>query len=266
MTSLISIGVSDYDQAARFDPTFGSLDYAVSDAVRFAQVATSRLKIRRHWVLSSDDALDKQATRINIIRTISELAHHAPKTSIIYFSGHGVDVDGALHLCPQDFDPRVAAHSSIRVSFLVELLANQPGWCLLIIDACRNIPPSLGRLHQRRRTKRGGVVFVADNVCILLACSNGQQSLETPSIYGQPAGGVFTHFLCESLRETPISKRRVSVGALFDNAQQQTSVFSSTYLERQQTPRAVGMNPHDVYLACLHASRQRDETMPHPLA
>lgn len=248
MISMVSIGVGDYSAAASIEPSFESLDYAVSDAACFTDTAVDTLRMRHRWSLSSEGGADEQANRNNIIRTVVELRTVRSKGAVIYFAGHGIDVAGALHLCPQDFDPRIPGHSSISVSSLVTLLADQPGWCLLVVDACRNLPA-----QQRPATKsrRGGGVLVADNVCILLACSNGERSYETPSIHGESAGGVFTHFLCNSLRLTPRVHKRISVGDIFDDAQSRTSDFAAVSLQRQQTPRTVGMSPHDVFLPCL---------------
>lgn len=265
MTAIISVGVSDYRVASAVAPSFESLDFAVSDATHFHNIMTAHTRISRATLLTSDAAGDAEATRINLLRSLEELSASPARNSIIYFSGHGLDINGALHLCPEDFDPRVPEFSSVAVSQLVNRLARQRGWSLIIIDACRN------RIAGARRRvagygDRGGVVFVADNVCVLLACSNDEQALETPTIGGAPAGGIFTHFLCDHIVTSLRSKRRLSVGDLFAHSQTRTAEFAASILERQQTPRSVGMHPHDVFLDFSSARRRSIPQVRHPLA
>ena len=265
MTALISIGVSDYGVAASQDPAFGTLDFAASDATRIHDVMTAHLRMTSAQLLTSGAGGDSEANRINLLRAIEALDDDDTASAIVYFSGHGFDVRGALHLCPEDFDPRVPEHSSVAVSLIVNRLARRRGWSLIVIDACRNRVRSQRR-RRPRATERGGVVFVADNVCVLLACSNDQQALETPTIDGAPAGGLFTHFLCQGMEGAPRSSRRLSVGAWFDGARAGTADFALDALERQQVPRAVGMSPHDVALRYSASRRVAVPIVPHPLA
>lgn len=262
---MLSIGVGNYHTAVAVDPSFGTLDFAVSDASYFASVLGANIDVSYQKLLTSDMIDDGVPTRVNILRGVEELHRSANKNTIIYFSGHGTAVNGSLHLCPDDYDPRVPEHSSVAVSTLVNILARNRGWALIVIDACRNQVSALDR-YAKRNMDRSGVVFVADNVCILLACSNDQQAIEMPTINGEAGGGVFTHFLCKEIQSRPRTSRNISVGDFFGAAQLATSSFVSQTLGLDQTPRSVGMSGEDV---CLRYSADRRRQLPvvvHPLA
>jgi hypothetical protein len=259
--SLLSIGISDYSVANQFDPSFDDLDYGASDAKRFAQVAATTLSVGRSTTLISGAAPMNRATRLNIIRSVIETAK-AGKTAMVYFAGHGLDINGSLHLCPEDYDPRVPEHASVSASFLVSTLAANTDWSLIVLDACRSADLQSGSAQSSRG--RTGVVYVADNVCILMGCSNGEQSLEVASIEGEPAGGVFTHFLCQELLRTPASRRRIDSAALFHTAQERVSLFASE-IDDKQTPRAVGMSLNDFMLPGRRGRKAEDPLPIHPL-
>lgn len=64
----------------------------------------------------------------------------------LYFSGHGVELDGANHLLPSDAPPRESGEFVLRraASNLNQLMAEvrrrTPGVALFVVDACRNNP------------------------------------------------------------------------------------------------------------------------------
>jgi uncharacterized caspase-like protein len=225
------------------------LGYASSDAAQIALVVQRELEVRSTTLLTSESALDLLATRNNIIRVVCTLGRNSESASIIYFAGHGINVDGSFHLCPQDFDPRIPVHSAVRLSLLVELLLGHPTWSLLIVDACRvSLSSSMGRKILDEKTANGGGFLISDNVCLFLSCSGGQRSFETPSIAGQQAGGVFTHFLCKGLAAKRTRRGRLLLSKWFEQAQVDTATYVARTWGKQQTARAIGMNPGDVYL------------------
>lgn len=266
MISLLSIGIGDYGTATQFDPDVGDLDYGVSDATRFGEVVNATLSVGSSRTLTSVSPPEERATRLNVIRSVIEVTRGPESIGMIYFAGHGLDVNGSLHLCPEDYDPRVSEHSSISVSFLVSTLAANTAWSLIVIDACRSAGEPTRRRALTRGSDRTGVVYVADNVCILLGCSNGEQAVEAPSVNGEPAGGLFTHFFCTNLLATAPSRRRVNLADLFLRVQSDTSDYAVTELRHRQTPRAVGLSPHDVYLTLNRHRRSGDPLPVHPLA
>jgi len=63
------------------------------------------------------------------------------KVGLFYFAGHGVEIDGENYLIPIDAqiqDPGLIASSSVRMSFLLDWMANyKENTNVVILDACR---------------------------------------------------------------------------------------------------------------------------------
>lgn len=138
------IGVDKY-QDPQISPLKGSDNDArlIADAlVRFAGFPKDQVIL-----LSTDQPIERQPTRVNILRRLSNLASTVPKDGLLLvsFAGHGMERGGQAFLLPAD------AQISDQISFLEETALSMTrmkdriketgvAQVLLLLDACRNDP------------------------------------------------------------------------------------------------------------------------------
>lgn len=138
------IGVDKYTDP-QISPLKGSDNDArmISDAlVRFAGFPRDQVIL-----LSTDQPLERQPTRVNILRRLSNLNSTVPKDGLLLvsFAGHGMERGGQAFLLPSD------AQISDQISFLEETAISMNrvkeriketgvGQVVLLLDACRNDP------------------------------------------------------------------------------------------------------------------------------
>lgn len=138
------IGVDKY-QDPQISPLKGSDNDArlIADAlVRYAGFPKDQVIL-----LSTDQPIERQPTRVNILRRLSNLATAVPKDGLLLvsFAGHGMERGGQAFLLPSD------AQISDQISFLEETALSMTrmkeriketgvAQVLLLLDACRNDP------------------------------------------------------------------------------------------------------------------------------
>jgi tetratricopeptide (TPR) repeat protein len=138
------IGVDKY-QDPQISPLKGSDNDArlIADAlVRYAGFPQDQVIL-----LSTDQPLERQPTRVNILRRLSNLSTAVPKDGLllISFAGHGMERGGQAFLLPAD------AQVSDQISFLEEtaisvnrvkerIKETGVGQVVVLLDACRNDP------------------------------------------------------------------------------------------------------------------------------
>jgi tetratricopeptide (TPR) repeat protein len=138
------IGVDKY-QDPQISPLKGSDNDArlIADAlVRYAGFPKDQVIL-----LSTDQPLERQPTRVNILRRLSNLSTAVPKDGllVVSFAGHGMERGGQAFLLPSD------AQISDQISFLEETAISTNrvkdriketgvSQVVLLLDACRNDP------------------------------------------------------------------------------------------------------------------------------
>lgn len=138
------IGVDKY-QDPQISPLKGSDNDArlIADAlVRYAGFPKDQVIL-----LSTDQPLERQPTRVNILRRLSNLSTAVPKDGllVVSFAGHGMERAGQAFLLPSD------AQISDQISFLEETAISTNrvkdriketgvSQVVLLLDACRNDP------------------------------------------------------------------------------------------------------------------------------
>ncbi len=138
------IGVDKY-QDPQISPLKGSDNDArlIADAlVRYAGFPQDQVIL-----LSTDQPMERQPTRVNILRRLSNLSSAVPKDGLllISFAGHGMERGGQAFLLPAD------AQVSDQISFLEEtaisvnrvkerIKETGVGQVVVLLDACRNDP------------------------------------------------------------------------------------------------------------------------------
>lgn len=110
------IGVDQYS-----DPQISPLKGAANDArmladalVRYAGFTSDQVIL-----LASDQPQERQPTRLNILRRLSNLASLVPKDGLllISFAGHGIERGGQAYLVPSDSQLTDDSYASGRYRF-----------------------------------------------------------------------------------------------------------------------------------------------------
>jgi hypothetical protein len=138
------IGVDKYVDA-QISPLKGADNDArtLSDAlVRYSGFPQDQVIL-----LSTDQPAERQPTRINILRRLSNLASVVPKDGLllISFAGHGIERGGQAYLIPSDSqitdDITLLEESAVSVSRLRDRIRTSGvGQVVIFLDACRNDP------------------------------------------------------------------------------------------------------------------------------
>ncbi|HSP62147.1 MAG TPA: tetratricopeptide repeat protein [Pyrinomonadaceae bacterium] len=138
------IGVDKYQ-----DPQISPLKGSDNDARLIADALVRYAGFPRDQVilLSTDQPAERQPTRVNILRRLSNLSTAVPKDGLLLvsFAGHGMERSGQAFLLPSD------AQISDQISFLEETAISMNrvkeriketgvGQVVLLLDACRNDP------------------------------------------------------------------------------------------------------------------------------
>jgi tetratricopeptide (TPR) repeat protein len=138
------IGVDKY-----LDPQISPLKGSDNDARLIADALVRYAGFPQDQVilLSTDQPVERQPTRVNILRRLSNLSTAVPKDGLllISFAGHGMERGGQAFLLPAD------AQVSDQISFLEETALSVSrikeriketgvGQVVVLLDACRNDP------------------------------------------------------------------------------------------------------------------------------
>lgn len=200
------VGVDKYA-----DPQISPLRGAANDArtltealVRYAGFPSDQVIL-----LATDQPAERQPTRVNLLRRLSNLAGAVPKDGLllISFSGHGMERGGQAFLLPTD------AQISDQISFLEDtavsvarmrelIRAIGVGQVMMLLDACRNDPG--GRADAPNPLTEAYVQafnFDARNrevqaFATIYATTVGQRAYE----YTEKKQGYFTWAVVEALR------------------------------------------------------------------
>lgn len=138
------IGVDQYN-----DPQISPLKGAANDAhnladslVRYAGFPSDQVIL-----LATDQPLERQPTRLNILRRLSNLSSLVPKDGLllISFAGHGIERAGQAYLVPSDSqltdDISLLEESAVSVTRMHDRIKTMSvSQVVVLLDACRNDP------------------------------------------------------------------------------------------------------------------------------
>jgi len=220
------IGVDDYK-----DGQIGALRGAANDA----RALTDALKRYAGFpadqivLMTTDQPEERQPTRVNILRRLSNLASVVPKDGLLLvsFSGHGIERGGQAYLLPSDAqitdDVTFLEETAVSVSRMHERIrATGVGQVLVLLDACRNDPG--GRADAPNPLTEAytrGFSFDVRNrevqaFATLYATAVGHRAYE----YGEKKQGYFTWALVEGLKGAAANERgEVTLARLVDYVQ-----------------------------------------------
>ncbi len=222
------VGVDEYQ-----DSQINRLGGASNDAKALADalVKYAGFPSENVILLTSAQAVDKQPTRSNILRRLSNLRQVVPKDGLLLFSfaGHGIEREGHAYLLPLDAqvgtDIALLEDSAINVEAMRDRIRQtNVAQVLIILDACRNNPMA-GRGDTRStlsKTYTQGFNFDIRNQDItafatLYATGVGFAALE----FKDKKQGYFTWALVEGLKGAAAnSKGEVTLAGLVKYVQE----------------------------------------------
>ena len=201
--------------------------------VNDAQSVAAALK-----TLGFDVILRENASQREMLDAMREFAHRAKKSQIrlLFYAGHGVQLKGRNYLMPVDAEVQtedeIAQKGADVTEFLERMSALADGVNLVVLDACRNNPFSVGpsQLADSRRFRTRGLAPQAAGLAPLQAPSGtliafstapGSVAVDNP----QQRNSVYTKHFLASLKTPglPIERlfKQVRIGVAQETQQQQ---------------------------------------------
>jgi hypothetical protein len=272
------IGIDRY-----LDGQISPLRGAANDAARLAD-ALSRyagFPADQVVVLASDQPEERQPTRVNILRRLSNLASVVPKDGLLLvaFAGHGVERRGRAYLLPSDAqlsdDIELLEDTAVSVSRVRERIrATGVAQVVVLLDACRNDPG--GRADAPNPLTQafvGGFDFGARNggvvaFATLFATAEGQRAYES----AEKRQGYFTWAVVEGLKGGAADERgEVTLGGLIRYVQETVPRLVSAELgavgAQRPFARVEGYRPNELVIAAPRGPRAASGVAkPDPLA
>ena len=184
------IGNNDYQYAKK-------LDNAVADAQAFRR----ELEARGFQVVYRENA-NRRAMNGAMEEFVGKLSTDA--IGLIYYSGHGVQINGANYLIPTDLSAKGAsdfAYDAVDLTKLVDRVSQtQAKFALAVIDACRDNPfQGTGRDIGGSR----GLVAPSGNasgVMVVYSAGANQKALDRLSDVDRNPNGLFTREFLKAMR------------------------------------------------------------------
>jgi hypothetical protein len=177
------IGNAAYPGSAR-------LDNPVNDANAMSQ----KLRSMGFTVTTVTDA-----NRQRLVQAMAQFRRSAASAdlSLLFYSGHGVQIFGTNYILPTDVDQTDTAQATIQGVRLNEVIENfMPGKTKIVfLDACRDNP--LQRTGDRSVTKGLAPISVAEGTLISYATKDGQVAADGVGSKNSP----FTQALLEHLAD-----------------------------------------------------------------
>ena len=184
------IGNNDYQYAKK-------LDNAVADAQAFRR----ELEARGFQVVYRENA-NRRAMNGAMEEFVGKLSTDA--IGLIYYSGHGVQINGANYLIPTDLSAKAAsdfAYDAVDLTKLVDRVSQtQAKFALAVIDACRDNPfQGTGRDIGGSR----GLVAPSGNasgVMVVYSAGANQKALDRLNDADRNPNGLFTREFLKAMR------------------------------------------------------------------
>jgi Caspase domain len=200
------IGVDKY-----VDGQISSLKGAANDARSLADALVRYAGFPQDQVivLSTDQPTERQPTRVNILRRLTNLTAAVPKDALLLvsFAGHGMERGGQAFLLPSDAQISDSISfledTAISVTRMKELIKSTGvGQVMVLLDACRNDPGGRADAPNPLTAAymRGFSFDIANRevqaFAIIYATAVGQRAYE----YTEKKQGYFTWAIVEGLK------------------------------------------------------------------
>ena len=193
------IGNGNYEEGALANPT--------NDATLMAdKLANAGFDVYRYYNLKKSGMDDAVSSFVKVVNR----DNHA--TAVVYYAGHGVEVEGVNYLIPVD-NGKIESEEDVKIyaysldNILSLLNAKEQ---IIILDACRNNPYKMS--GDRAAGVKGGLGALKEakkgvTMSYLFAAQSGQTAKD-----GEGGNSVFTAILAEE-----IEKGNVPISTLFNN-------------------------------------------------
>lgn len=170
-----------------------------------AKDVSSTLKKRDFEVIEVYDAATKRDLQDGLRRYYDLVKGRQGIVGLIYYSGHGVQVDGINYLIPTNANPQIKADledQCVKMDFVMQVLEEAGNSLnILIMDACRNNPFR----GFSRGTERGlSVVDAPKGSYIVYATKPGSVASD-----GTGINGLFTSKLLKYINEPNLNIEQV---------------------------------------------------------
>jgi hypothetical protein len=144
------------------------------------------------------------------------LAHIEQNTeTVVYYSGHGIEVQGSNYLLPIDIpelgsdEERLLRSEAISLTdLLFDLESRRARVSLVILDACRNNPFHLSGLTRGLGSERGlARVDPPRGSFVIFSAGAGEEALDNLGLTDNNPNGLFTRVLLQLISEDGLELR-----------------------------------------------------------
>ncbi len=233
----------------------GELRYAASDAQLFSETLIERFGFEPSTVQLLTDDTEVKPTAGHMFLALRKMLvdRRLQQTDlfVFYFAGHGVGHADGDFLLPLDGAVETVTDVGLHVRDVISELTNAGmDNVLFVVDGCRTGA-------QNRFGQELWDLAEEANLAVILSCEPGEQSYEDRRL----EGGVFTHYLVESLKDASLFEEES--GALWASkvamsVQQKSKAWTSRGFDGQQIPQVWNDPTRDVLLgARLPAGSQQ---------
>lgn len=186
-----------------------ALEKARNDASAMAETLTG---------LGFDVTRVLDADRRDMTRAISGFTARLQPgdTALVFFAGHGVEIDGENYLLPTDIEaPASAAEDFIKFESigLSDILLRVQGTgartTLMVIDACRDNPFAAGTGRSLGGSRGLARVTAPEGTFVLFSAGAQQQALDRLNGPDEDPNSVFTRALLPRLKEPGLELRQL---------------------------------------------------------
>jgi TPR repeat protein len=171
------------------------------------------------------------------------------EVALVYYAGHGVQVDGINYLLPVDAEVRgrddLRREGLVLPFLLHEIETVAPEFGILVLDACRDNPiaaleEQLAQQAGRSMAPREGLAPTtsATGLLISYATAPGQVALDGPPGGNSPFAEALAHYLDEPGLEVGLLFRKVSA-----RVRQATAGAQVPWTEASLTGKTLVLNP-----------------------
>ncbi len=194
----VLVGVNDYGP----DSGLPTLLYAENDAKALNEVLRASGFREANITLLINSG--RKPTKAAILDAIGRVRQQWTEndTFVVAFAGHGIQPGPTFFFCPADARPpdteTLVSLDGVLDGVFKELENCRGGRKLLLVDACRNHPPTGARsqvAHGLASVTRPALPTPPGSVAAFYACSSGEQAFEHDGL----KNGVFFHHVVKGL-------------------------------------------------------------------
>jgi hypothetical protein len=149
------------------------------------------------------------------------------EVALVYFAGHGIEIDGRNYLVPVDArlaSDRDASFEAVPLDLVIDAVAGARGLRLVVLDACRDNPfaPRMERTGASRSIGRGlGRIEPETGTLVSYAAKEGTTAADGEGRNSPFAAALLTHLFEPGLEVSFLFRKvRDSVLAATGNAQE----------------------------------------------